>query len=76
MPQLNTNIFSIFNNKLNNTTPFNFSDFGNLTQSTRLSGNMGNDIVATAKNTSDTRKVTVHTKNLPVEEQKHGAQIL
>lgn len=49
MPQLNTNIFSIFNNKLNNTTPFNFSNFGNLTQSTRLSGNMGNDIVATAK---------------------------
>ena len=49
MPQLNTNIFSIFNNKLNNTTPFNLSNFGNLTQSTRLSGNMGNDIVATAK---------------------------
>lgn len=48
MPQLNTNIFSIFNNKLNNTTPFNFSNFGNLTQSTRLSGNIGNDIVATA----------------------------
>ena len=49
MPQLNTNIFSIFNNKLNNTTAFDFGNFGNLTQSTRLSGNMGNDIVATAK---------------------------
>ncbi len=47
-PQINTDIFSQYASIYKNSQ-FDFSKFGNLTQSTRLNSNIGASIVSTAK---------------------------